>query len=40
MGLAVRFTVPLVRVAHDLGVLVVRGQDRLGFNKIASPPAC
>jgi ectoine hydroxylase-related dioxygenase (phytanoyl-CoA dioxygenase family) len=39
MGLAVRFTVPLVRVDHDLGVLVVRGQDRLGFNKIVSPPA-
>jgi ectoine hydroxylase-related dioxygenase (phytanoyl-CoA dioxygenase family) len=38
MGLAVRFTVPLVRIDHDLGVLVVRGQDRLGFNKIVSPP--
>lgn len=38
LGLAVRFTVPFVRVDHDLGVLVVRGQDRLGFNKIASPP--
>jgi ectoine hydroxylase-related dioxygenase (phytanoyl-CoA dioxygenase family) len=39
MGLAVRFTVPLVRVDHDLGVLVVRGQDRLGFNKVVSAPA-
>jgi ectoine hydroxylase-related dioxygenase (phytanoyl-CoA dioxygenase family) len=38
MGLAVRFTVPLVRIDHDLGVLVVRGQDRLGFNKVVSPP--
>lgn len=39
MGLAARFTVPLVRVDHDLGVLVVRGHDRLGFNKVATPPA-
>jgi ectoine hydroxylase-related dioxygenase (phytanoyl-CoA dioxygenase family) len=38
LGLAVRFTVPLVRVDHDLGVQVVRGEDRLGFNRIASPP--
>lgn len=38
MGLAVRFTAPLVRVDHDLGVLVVRGQDRLGFNKVVMPP--
>jgi ectoine hydroxylase-related dioxygenase (phytanoyl-CoA dioxygenase family) len=38
MGLAVRFTVPLVRVDHDLGVLVVRGHDRLGFNKVVTPP--
>jgi ectoine hydroxylase-related dioxygenase (phytanoyl-CoA dioxygenase family) len=38
LGLAVRFTAPLVRVDHDLGVLVVRGEDRLGFNKIVSPP--
>jgi ectoine hydroxylase-related dioxygenase (phytanoyl-CoA dioxygenase family) len=38
LGLAVRFTVPLVRIDHDLGVLVVRGEDRLGFNKIVSPP--
>jgi len=39
IGLAVRFTVPLVRIDHDLGVLVVRGQDRLGFNEIVQPPA-
>jgi hypothetical protein len=34
----VRFTVPLVRVDHDLGVLVVRGEDRLRFNKVVQPP--
>jgi ectoine hydroxylase-related dioxygenase (phytanoyl-CoA dioxygenase family) len=38
IGLAVRLTVPFVRVDHELGVLVVRGQDRLGFNKVVQPP--
>jgi ectoine hydroxylase-related dioxygenase (phytanoyl-CoA dioxygenase family) len=38
IGLAVRLTVPFVRVDHELGVLVVRGQDRLGFNAVVQPP--
>jgi len=39
LGLAVRLTVPLVRVDHELGVIVVRGQDRLGFNRVVQPPS-
>lgn len=43
MGLAIRMTVPLVRVDHEAlfdghTVLVVSGEDRMGFNRIGMPP--
>jgi ectoine hydroxylase-related dioxygenase (phytanoyl-CoA dioxygenase family) len=42
LGLAVRLTVPFVRVKRLYGghtVCVVRGQDRFGLNEIGEPPA-
>lgn len=44
MGLAVRVTVPFVVVDHsrlfpDHRVMVARGQDYMGFNRVAPPPA-
>lgn len=43
MGLAVRITVPSVRIGHDQifpghEAIVVRGEDRFGFNRIGTPP--
>lgn len=45
MGLTMRVTVPFVKVFHGQGPLfaghknmVVRGQDRMGFNELAQPP--
>ena len=45
MGLTMRVTVPFVRVTHDIGPLfpghqniVIRGTDRMGFNRLTDPP--
>ena len=38
-GLAVRLTVPIVRCYHEHPMIVVRGSDRMGFNRMAEPPA-
>lgn len=43
-GLAVRMTVPLVRLRHDEifpghRAVLVRGEDRYGWNRLAEPPA-
>jgi len=45
LGLTARFTVPFVRVEHDRAPLfpghcnvLVRGEDRMGFNRLAVPP--
>ncbi|MGH7142870.1 MAG: phytanoyl-CoA dioxygenase family protein [Planctomycetota bacterium] len=43
LGLAVRVTVPIVRVNHDELFpghrnLMLRGEDRMGFNRIGQPP--
>jgi hypothetical protein len=46
VGLAMRITIPIVRIDHDLGSLfkghynlVVRGEDRMGFNRLGQPPS-
>jgi ectoine hydroxylase-related dioxygenase (phytanoyl-CoA dioxygenase family) len=46
LGLTARVTVPFVRVEHDRSPLfpghcnvVVGGEDRMGFNRLAQPPA-
>lgn len=39
MGLAARLTTPIVRCYHDHPMVIVRGQDRLGFNDTIAPPA-
>ena len=38
LGLAVRVTIPMVKVYHDHPVILVRGEDRIGCNDLASPP--
>ena len=43
-GLAIRVTVPLVRIRHDEiypghKAILIRGEDRYGWNETASPPA-
>jgi ectoine hydroxylase-related dioxygenase (phytanoyl-CoA dioxygenase family) len=46
IGLTMRVTVPFVKVTHDQPplfpghkVMVIRGEDRMGFNRIATPPS-
>jgi len=46
LGLTTRVTVPFVKIEHDVAplfpgheVLIVSGQDKLGFNRVAKPPA-
>ena len=44
IGLASRITVPLVRINHDEipgdhRAILIHGEDRLGFNRLAEPPA-
>ena len=44
MGLAVRVTIPIVKVDHDElfkghKVILLRGEDRMGFNEVALPPS-
>jgi len=44
MGLAVRVTIPIVKVDHDKlfkghKVILLRGEDRMGFNEVALPPS-
>ena len=43
IGLSVRITVPLVRIAHERihpehGAMLIGGEDRLGFNRLRDPP--
>jgi ectoine hydroxylase-related dioxygenase (phytanoyl-CoA dioxygenase family) len=45
MGLAVRVTIPIVKVYHDSPklfaghkVMVLSGEDRMGFNRVGNPP--
>lgn len=45
MGFTIRVTLPIVRVTHDVSPLfkghrniVIRGEDRMGFNRLAMPP--
>jgi ectoine hydroxylase-related dioxygenase (phytanoyl-CoA dioxygenase family) len=45
MGMTMRITVPFVKITHDTPPLfpghanvMLRGQDRMGFNRIAPPP--
>lgn len=38
LGLAIRLTSPIVRVNKNHPVLLVHGEDRMGFNAIGSPP--
>lgn len=43
LGLAIRFTIPIVKVYHEFryeghGVLIVKGQDYMNINHVINPP--
>ena len=38
LGLAIRVTVPIVRVTEPFPGILVRGHDRMGFNRLVEPP--
>ncbi|MCK1362198.1 phytanoyl-CoA dioxygenase family protein [Bradyrhizobium sp. 199] len=39
LGLAIRVTVPIVKVSEPFPCVLVAGEDRMGFNRYASPPS-